>query len=183
MLWLCCQNLCLISYSPSRAGSCVCVWIQLGAAMPSAELLQLPVEPKEERLYSGGRLETRRRPRTASRFAPGDSRALTLALEWPGETLRSNWPHPSGPKHKGKSILVSPESKCSMTGGVKNNSWVLGGGFVWLDSHVSSVFVLEDRKFSCVQQCSDWLFTLIYCFSRYSVKPKVEESWVQVRIK
>lgn len=79
---------CIDLHSSSRAGSCVCVWIQLGAAMSSAELPEPPVVPKEERLYFGGRLETRRRPRTASRLTLRDGRALTLALEWPGETFR-----------------------------------------------------------------------------------------------
>lgn len=86
--------------SSSGAGSCVCVRIQLGAAMSSAELLELPVEPKEERLYFGGRLETRRRPRTASRLTLRDGRARTLALERPGETFRSTDDILLGPNRK-----------------------------------------------------------------------------------
>lgn len=45
--------------------------------MSSAELLELPVVPKEERLCFGGRLETRRRLRSPSRLTFRDGRART----------------------------------------------------------------------------------------------------------
>lgn len=74
---------CADLHRPSRAATCVCVWVQLGAAMSSAERLELP---KEERLCFGGKTQSVSWE-LKSRLTLRDGRALTPALAWPGETF------------------------------------------------------------------------------------------------